>query len=136
MKTYQNKQAFTLIEFIFIILIIAILSSLVINKLFITNQKYLIISCKNDFNIINLAIKRVLQKDILLNNTNTLLSLEDNNILFSNILDNFDSSSWTKISSYEYVYNFNKKNLVFTYNNQNNNFTCEKTISLCQEVLN
>ena len=136
MKTYQNKQSFTLIEFIFIILIIAVISSIAISKILMSNTSTNIISCKNDFHIINLAIKNKLQNNIL-KNTKLDFNLEDNNILFSNIINNFDSSSWEKISNDKYNYIINtKKTINFTYNHTTNIFICDKTKDLCKKVLN
>lgn len=136
MKTYQNKQSFTLIEFIFIILIIAIISSIAISKISKSDIKTSLQSCKNDFNIINLAIKNKLQNNNF-KNINNDFYLEDNNILFSNILNNFNSSSWIKKSTdtYNCILN-NQQYIEFTYNHDTNIFICNKTEDLCKEVLN
>ena len=136
MKTYQNKQSFTLIEFIFIILIIAVISSIAISKISISTTPTNIISCKNDFHIISLAIKNKLQNNIF-NNTSNDFYLEDNNILFSNILNSFNSSTWIKKSDNIYNCILNKQQYIqFTYNHNTNIFICDKTQKLCKEVLN
>jgi general secretion pathway protein G len=136
LKTYQNKQSFSLIEFIFIILIIAIISSIAISKISKSDIKTSLQSCKNDFNIINLAIKNKLQNNNF-KNINNDFYLEDNNILFSNILNNFNSSSWIKKSTdtYNCILN-NQQYIEFTYNHDTNIFICNKTEDLCKEVLN
>ena len=136
MKTSQNKQSVTLIEFIFVVLIIAIISSISISKISSSHTLTDIVSCKNDFNIINLSIKNKIKHNTL-ENIKSDFYLEDNNILFSNIINNFDSSSWKKISSdtYNYILNTND-NINFTYNNKTNIFTCNKTEYLCKKVLN
>ena len=125
-----------MIEFIFIILIIAIISSIAISKITKSTISTDIISCKNDFHIINLAIKNKLQNNIFKNNNNSFY-LENTTILFSNILENFDSSSWNKLSSNTYKYILdNQEYIIFTYNQKSHIFICNKNEDLCKKVLN
>ena len=136
MKTYQNKQSFTLIEFIFIVLVIAIISSVAINKLSNSNLTSAFIFCKTDFHNINLAIKNKTQENNL-KNINNNFNLENNDILFSNIIKSFDSRSWTKVSNSSYKYNLDDKNsIIFQYNSINKTFICNKSKDLCKKVLN
>lgn len=136
MKTYQNKQSFTLIEFIFIVLVIAIISSVAINKLSNSNLTSAFILCKTDFHNINLAIKNKTQENNL-KNINNNFNLENNDILFSNIIKSFDSRSWTKVSNSSYKYNLDDKNsIIFQYNSINKTFICNKSKDLCKKVLN
>ena len=137
MKTLQNKQSFTLIEFIFIILIIAVLSSIAISKISNTNISSSIITCKNDLNIINYAIKDKVQENIFKNNKTKLLTLQNDNILFSNILNNFNSQAWIKTNVNQYKYKVDNSNfLIFTFDSISNKFTCDKNKELCKKVLN
>jgi len=137
LKTYQSKFSFTIIEFIFVILIIAIISSFLIPNISSSSSNANLISLKNDFLLINKAIKEKTKENIFKNNTNTLLYLEDDNILFSNILNNFNSSNWEKISvnSYKYILNKNDS-IIFTFNSDTQIFSCNKELELCQKVLN
>jgi len=130
---YQSKQAFTLIELIFVVLIIFIISTIAFLKITSSNQN--IISCKNDYYLINKAIKEKLQENTFKNINLKIEQLEDTDILFSNILNNFNSSSWKKISSNKYIYKLSKdKSVEFVY--LNNVFTCDKSNELCKKVLN
>ncbi len=137
MKTYQSKFSFTIIEFIFVILIIAIISSFLIPNISSSSSNANLISLKNDFLLINKAIKEKTKENVFKNNTNTLLYLEDDNILFSNILNNFNSNNWEKISvnSYRYILNKNDS-IIFTFNSDTQIFSCNKELELCQKVLN
>ena len=137
MKTYQSKFSFTIIEFIFVILIIAIISSFLIPNISSSSSNANLISLKNDFLLINKAIKEKTKENIFKNNTNTLLYLEDDNILFSNILNNFNSNNWEKISVNNYKYILNKNDsIIFTFNSDTQIFSCNKELELCQKVLN
>ena len=130
---YQSKQAFTLLELIFVILIIFIISSIAFIKTTSSNQN--IISCKNDYYLINKAIKEKLQENTFKNINLSIEQLEENDILFSNILNNFNSSSWKKTPSNKYIFSFSKDtSLEFVYSN--NIFTCDKSKELCKKVLN
>jgi len=137
LKTYQSKFSFTIIEFIFVILIIAIISSFLIPNISSSSSNANLISLKNDFLLINKAIKEKTKENVFKNNTNTLLYLEDDNILFSNILNNFNSNNWEKISvnSYRYILNKNDS-IIFTFNSDTQIFSCNKELELCQKVLN
>jgi len=130
---YQSKQAFSLLELIFVILVIFIISTIAFIKTTSSNQN--IISCKNDYYLINKAIKEKLHENTFKNTNLKIKQLEDTDILFSNILNNFNSSSWKKISSNKYIYKLSEdKSLEFIYSN--NIFTCNKSNELCKKVLN
>ena len=125
MKIFPKNKAFSLIELIFIILIIAIIFSIFIPKIININQNNKLLKCKNDLNIIN--------KNILIYKNNLLMKKENINFDISLYIDN----SWEKISNTKFNFIFDDKNKIsFLYNKNNFTFTCNKNKNLCKKVLN
>ena len=125
MKIFPKDKAFSLIELIFIILIIAIIFSIFIPKIININQNNKLLKCKNDLNIIN--------KNILIYKNNLLMKKENINFDISLYMDN----SWEKISNTKFDFIFDDKNKIsFLYNKNNFTFTCNKNKNLCKKVLN
>jgi len=134
-----NNKAFSLIELIFVILIIAIISSIAIPKLLNTTSKANIIKCKNDLSIIQNALNNYKINLNMKNKTNTLNTLDDGTYLFEKILQNpilSSSKQWSKKSSTIYTYNFQDNSKVnFIYNKNDLTFLCDKTKDLCKDIL-
>lgn len=135
-------KSFSLIELIFSILIIAIISSIAIPKLLNTNKPISILKVKNDLLLIQNALLEYKNKKILQNETIDLTVLDDGNHLFSYILPNHsffnkkEIHHWEKISNNQY--NFwltNKTSILFIYNSTNLSFMCDKNMEQCQEIL-
>jgi len=125
LKIFPKNKAFSLIELIFIILIIAIIFSIFIPKIININQNNKLLKCKNDLNIIN--------KNILIYKNNLLMKKENINFDISLYIDN----SWEKISNTKFNFIFDDKNKIsFLYNKNNFTFTCNKNKNLCKKVLN
>ena len=137
-------KSFSLIELIFAILIIAIISSIGISKLSYNNTNAIILKGKNDLNIILYALKKYKTNLILNNLPNDLDSLEiDSNktYLFSKILKHpfiskIDKGGWEKISDTKYRYYVStNQSVVFRFDKTNFTFRCNKKNQLCQELI-
>jgi Tfp pilus assembly protein PilE len=126
-----------LIEIIFAILLIVIVSSIALPKFWDTILKSSIVKLKTEIIIIQNAINNYNAKFILLNQTSDLEKLEESHsTLFSNIRTTSVPKQWTKITNTTYNYKLNENNnLIFSFSSNNNTFTCDHTIPLCKEVL-
>jgi len=139
---FKNYKSFSLIEIIFAIIIIAILASFSFSNLTSSLNKAGIMKLKSDYAIIQSALNKYQNKTIYQNANFTLNTLDDDNrYLFNKILSQpFIASdklySWQKISSNQYNYKLSStQNLIFTYDKTNFTFLCDKTETLCQEIL-
>lgn len=136
------SKSFSLIELIFAIIILAIIASIALPKLFDTTSKTSLIKIKTDLLLIQNALNEYKNKSILKGENISLDKLDNGKFLFINILPNKtfvnekSSNSWEKLSDTEYYFWFNKnENLLFTYNSSVLSFTCNKSDEKCQEVL-
>lgn len=125
LKISKIYRAFSIIEFIFTIVILAILTSIFIPKLYNINFTSKKQECKNDINII--------KKGLLAYHNNKILQKKTDPFDISKFLSN----SWKKLSSTTYEYHFDKDNkLNFTLNIDEKSFKCNDTEELCKEILN
>ena len=121
-----TKKAFSLIEVIFAISIIAIIASVAIPKFNNSINKANIVKIQSDILTIRDNINSYKTKNILSNNNYTL----DN-------LDKFiDSKIWTKLSNTLYSVTVNKSVVVFTFDIDNYTFNCDKKDKNCIEYFN
>jgi general secretion pathway protein G len=134
-----NNKAFSLIELIFVILIIAIISSNAIPKLLNSSKKSDLIKCRNDLYTIQNALNAYKIIQDMKNDTKTLNSLDNGNLLFENILENpiiASNKQWSKKNNTTYTYNFSTiLKLDFMYDKNTLTFHCDKTKDLCKEIL-
>jgi len=137
-------KSFSLIELIFIIMILGIVSTIAIPKLINKTKNTTILKGKTDLNIILNGLQQYKTNLILQNLSYDLTSLEtsNNKYLFDKILDKpFISQKnkagyWNKISDTTYRYYISSTDFIeFTYDKTNLAFSCDKTKSLCQEIL-
>ncbi len=138
----NNKNSFSILEFIFIVVIMGILATVSIPKLLNTKDNASIIRVQNDLNVIQNGLKEYQTKHILQNDDGVLDSLDKDDIsLFSNILEtpfiaSDDINCWTKISNTKYRYNLSSnQNIEFIYDKDNLTFSCDKTLDICKEIL-
>jgi prepilin-type N-terminal cleavage/methylation domain-containing protein len=137
------KKAFTLLEIIFVVTIIAIIITVAIPKLDESLNKTNIIKIKNDITMIRDGITKYKNKMILQNNHTTLEKLdEDSDKLFSKILIYpiissilQKANSWSKISDTTYkIYLNSQDNLLFIYDKHNYTFDCDNENDLCKKL--
>ena len=136
-------KGFSLIEIIFSIMIISILASIAIPKLWNTSLKTTLLKARSDMIVIQNGLNQYKTKNILKNITTPLSSLDDDENLFFKILkkpfvqNKNNVNSWSKESNNIYHFWINKnESIKFIYDKNNNTFICNKTNENCQKILN
>lgn len=151
------KKSFSLLEIVFVILLISIISVIAFPKLFlnITNASY--VKIKSDVALIRNAIVQNRNKNIIsgkgeayipfLDNAkinteleNLFIGLDDNELLKYPIIstnkEKKEIGKWIKTSNYDYeVYVNSIESINFIYNVDNGTFDCDFSEELCRELL-
>ena len=144
------KPSFSLFEMIIVIVLIAIISSMGIYKLFFTLDNTHELEVKTQVQLIKNAIVQKQNEHILLGEEVVINSLDDasintpSQVLFSHILQQTILSSstaestvakWIKIAHNQYKINLSKdQSLVFTYDKNNATFECDYNNLACKEL--
>ena len=142
------RRAFTLVEVVFVIVILGILASIAIPRLFVTRDDAVITKARSDIASIRSAIVNKYNADMLSGDF-TYKSLEKSGAsgLFANVLQNGgirekaagDVSGWKKGSesggktTYTFVFRAGQS-VDFTYDTADGSFTCQTTNGLCKEL--
>ena len=142
MRRFSFKKAFTIIELIFVIIIIGILASIALPKFSESYKQSLISKAQSKVNAVRSAIQVYKTKHILLGDDpypNTLSS--DNTHLFDKILPSAeiagtDAGKWERMSGEKYKYHLNDGYIVFEYDKSNGSFRCNPDESSLQELCN
>ena len=151
------KKAFSLVEIIVVILIIALIGTFAINKFFNSIEKSNELKIKSEVALINEAINRVYSNQVLLANTNfTLERLDDasingigeslfmgydeyvllDNVILSTSLEKKELAKWIKTSQTTYkVYITKDKVLEFEFDIDKALFSCDKSDTICKEFM-
>ncbi len=136
------KKSFSILEIIFIIVIISILTAIAIPKLFNNISNANIIKLRADVALIRDGIKIYLNNQLLSNESNSLDVLDNNNnslfelILTTPIISNQNNSgNWSKSSLNTYhAWIDSTSNVEFIYDNNSNSFDCDFTNDYCKEL--
>jgi len=140
------KKAFSLLEIIFVIVVISIISSFLVNKYNSSISTTTKIGVKADIALINSAIRKKNSQKLLLNESKiTFLDKASINqkstTLFDNILDipkistnenEKELGKWIKTSNYKYKV-YIEKNQYIEYQFTNDSFKCISSLELCKE---
>ena len=150
------KQAFSLLEMIFVVIIIAILISLSISNTFVSRGDAVFLQVKSDIMAVKNSLNLLKTKQsfsgkafnltFLDNTTNynqegsAIFYFEENNssnILQSSIITKNKNGGWMKIGANSYTVKLQNKNIVFKY--ENKFFSClshnaNEELELCKEV--
>ena len=136
------RKSFSLIEIIFTIVILAVIATIALPRLFSTTNENSFIQLKSDIATIQNALFNYKKNAVLQNLPQTLDSLDEDNInLFNKILKHpiiatNEYPFWSKNSQESYIFHFSQKEqLEFTYNSSEFTFSCDKHNALCQKVL-
>jgi len=141
-------KAFSLLELIIVIAIIAVILTFSIPKFSNLIEKSKITELKSNLAIIRNNISKLKTKQVLLNETVFIDSLDDassninNQILFDKVIDfNILSTNssikkigkWIKISdtSYKYILSSNKS---VEFSLEENSFNCVSSFEICKEI--
>ncbi len=146
------KKSFSLIEILFVVIIISIISAVVLSKTSSNIQKTMLLKAKSDVILIKSALNQYKNKMLLKQKSSYLSSLDDASIntkglkLFTNIIKDviFISTSkeqlkqglWIKTSnnSYEFVLS-SQDQIEFIYDDVNNKFECDLSTQYCDELI-
>ena len=132
------KKSFTMLELIFVIVIIGILASIALPKLWVNRDDAIIVKIKTEVSNIRASISNAYSKNII-SGVNSCPSLEKSttdNTLFEKILTypiykNSGSIKWDGNGT-EYNVTYNGKTIYFNYINdpsKNCKFECNTTLS-------
>ena len=137
------KKGFSLVEIIFVLLILAIITTVAVSKFETTLDKANISKIKSDVLQIRSAINLYKNKLILKNQNESLDTLDDNDkMLFNIILDTpiiasneTKTAQWSKLSTTKYKVYIDTSNFVeFQYDTSTSIFDCDIDIQLCKEL--
>ena len=130
-KKIHNRSAFTMIELIFVIVVIGILASIAVPKLWVTRDDAIIAKGRSDVSTIRSAIATDRQKRMLEGNATIRSQLESNaTTLFSDILQypiysENTPGHWRKINTNRYAYKLgDNSDVIFNYDTSTGLFKC------------
>ena len=126
------KKAFTLIELVFVIVILGILSTVAIPKLMVTRDDAEIAKAKSQIAAVRSGIQLKRNEMILSGTQGYPASLEDGTCCFGGILStrieerkDDNSYGWKQdTTDSTYTINTNKEQVKFTYDKDKGSFTC------------
>jgi len=129
------KKSFSILEIIFVVVIISIISMVAIPKLFYNIDNANITKLKADVALIREKINQAKNKQILANNSLNLDNIENKNILPLLTTPN-SSGQWSKISTNKYQAWINSNTFVeFVYNKNKFTFECDiKSNQYCKDL--
>lgn len=126
------KKAFTLIELVFVIVILGILATVAIPKLIVTRDDAEIAKAKSQIAAVRSGIQLKRNEMILSGTQGYPTSLEDGTCCFGGILStkieqrkDDNSYGWKKETDGSYTINTNKEQVKFTYSDSDGSFKCE-----------
>lgn len=128
------KKAFTLIELVFVIVILGILATVAIPKLIVTRDDAEIAKAKSQIAAVRSGIQ-LKRNELILSGTQgypKAADLENGDCCFGGILStkieqrkDDNSYGWKKETDGSYTINTNKEQVKFTYNDSDGSFKCE-----------
>lgn len=129
------KKAFTLIELVFVIVILGILATVAIPKLIVTRDDAEIAKAKSQIAAVRSGIQLKRNEMILSGQQGYPTNLEDGTCCFGGILSTRieerkdDNSYGWKLEKNTYSINTNKEKVDFTYNASDGSFKCTDATS-------
>jgi len=151
-----HKSAFTLLELVFVIVVIGILAAIAVPKLMVTRNDAVIVKGKSQVAAIRNGISLQKSRNMLKGDSTpypdkldnvTVYNTNDQKLFYfndgnsSNILEypiyskkNADGH-WVKTNQYEYAYFVTRDtNVSFDYNNTTGSFDCDHTNANCKQL--
>lgn len=127
------KKAFTLIELVFVIVILGVLATVAIPKLIVTRDDAEIAKAKSQIAAVRSGIQLKRNEMILSGTQGYPTNLEDGACCFGGILStrieerkDDNSYGWKKNADGTYTINTNKEQVKFTYDKDKGSFKCEE----------
>lgn len=145
------KKSFTMIELVFVIVIIGILSAVAIPSLFATRDDAIISKARSDISSIRSAIINIRNQNVLLGTASYPDALDDatfnvaqeelfdGNTSIGEILDypvysKSSNGGWMKTSDNNYTITIQGSAIDFSYDNSNGRFDCDHSIQVCKDL--
>lgn len=126
------KKAFTLIELVFVIVILGVLATVAIPKLIVTRDDAEIAKAKSQIAAVRSGIQLKRNEMILSGTQGYPTDLEDGACCFGGILStrieerkDDNSYGWKQDTDGTYTINTNKEQVKFTYSDSDGSFKCE-----------
>ncbi len=143
MSATRTREAFTLIELVFVIVIIGILATVALPKLWVTRDDAIVSKGRADVATIRSAISTIRQKNLLEGNASypsfldTASIMTEDQPLFENILDypiysKNAEGKWMKTGTRQYTFRVLNNSVAFDYNNTTGRFDCDHTDEYCK----
>lgn len=130
------KKAFTLIELVFVIVILGVLATVAIPKLIVTRDDAEIAKAKSQIAAVRSGIQLKRNEMILSGRQGYPTNLEDGACCFGGILStkieqrkDDNSYGWQKENDDSYTINTNKEKVKFTYSDSDGSFKCTERSS-------
>ncbi len=146
MRDNGFRKGFTLLELVFVIVVIGILASVAVPKLWVTRDDAIVSKGRSDVATIRGAISTQKQKNLLEGQALLLPAQLDaaavnteNEALFSNVLEypvyskNADGN-WMKTATTKYSYKVMGNDVVFDYNSTTGKFDCDHNDEYCRKL--
>ena len=129
-----------MIELIFVIVVIGILASIAMPRLWVTRTDAIIAKGRAEVSTIRSGIATERQKTLLSGTTSYPASLDKNGKMFGLIMEYGETNStkaghWSQENNTTYVYHIDYNTAVtFTYNPTTGKFDCDHTIQACKDL--
>ncbi len=143
----QTKKAFTMIEIIFVIVILGIISSIAISKMAVTRDDAIIAKGRSQVASIRNAIalaksmnmmqgSATLYPDTLDSTAGQLFDKANDGtkLLDYPIYAKNADGHWTKAANNKYNFVYQGNNILFTYNPNDGSFDCDHTNQTCKDL--
>ncbi|MDN5072427.1 type II secretion system protein [Aliarcobacter butzleri] len=140
-------KAFSLIEIIVVLLIVAIITTFAMTKFNQVTNKTHLVTLKSQLALIQSGISKQKNKNILLSNLPNISSLDEastnvnNQELFKKVIDfsilstntsDRKLGSWAKVSQNSYIFYLESNPINFVL--ENNSFVCKSKEDICKEL--
>jgi len=137
----MKKNGFTMIELVFVIVVLGILAAVAMPKLGATRDDAIISKGRSDVAAIRSGIISERQSRIIKGESNFIDSLDDTDGLFGAVLtygkkSSTEAGKWSKNGD-DYVFHIDSSNSVtFTYDKNSGKFTCDRNASsYCSKLI-
>ena len=142
----MKKSGFSMLEIIFVVVILGILAGVAIPKFAVSTKKAYITKAKTTINNIRSAVLTIKSEGILTGNSSYPEKLDnlgstsnDNDNLFDKVLQNpilssTEDGGWSKTGDNKYTFHLENNDINFSYDKTTGTFNCDSSIELCQEL--
>jgi len=143
------RYAFTIIELVFVIVVLGILSAIAIPKFNSVSTEAQITKGRSDISAIRSAIVSERQSRLIKGDTSWITSLSNNKnyyfdgndsnkstLLMYGIKEENANGHWHSWDDKKHTYKFKieDKDILFTYNNKDGTFSCDTNIQRCSDL--